>query len=81
MFAQNIDCGYMLDPHCFLMSTHNLMFCTCIYVKIRKIVYPCIPQFQYIKVAYFPFMFFPDETSLEMQKASFFISDLAPCRL
>ena len=30
------------------MSTHNL----CFGAKIRKIVYPCIPQFYYIKVGY-----------------------------
>ena len=30
------------------MSTHNLCFGT----KIRKIAYPCIPQFHYIKVGF-----------------------------
>ena len=30
------------------MSTHNLCFGT----KIKKIVYPCKPQFQYIKVVF-----------------------------
>ena len=35
---KNIDCGY----------THNL----CFRAKIRKNVYPCTPQFYYIKVGY-----------------------------
>ena len=44
IFAQNIDCGYTLEP---LMSTHNL----CVRAKIRrKNVYPCKPQFYYITV-------------------------------
>ena len=43
IFAQNIDCGYMLDV---LTSTHN----QCFRAKIRKNVYPCKPQFYYIKV-------------------------------
>ena len=38
IFAQNIDCGYT--------STHN----QCFEAKIRIIVYPCKPQFYYIKV-------------------------------
>ena len=43
IFAQNIDCGYTA----VLTSTHNL----CFKAKIRKnIVYPCKPQFYYIKV-------------------------------
>ena len=37
IFAPNIDCG---------TSTHNL----CFGAKIRKKVYPCKPQFYYIKV-------------------------------
>ena len=45
-FAQNIDCGYTLEPEAVLMSTHNL----CFGAKIRKNVYPCKPQFNYIKV-------------------------------
>ena len=39
MFAQNIDCGYMLEPpsgEAVLMSTHNL----CFGAKIRKIGIP-----------------------------------------
>ena len=35
-FAQNIDCGYTLEPPHLLMSTHNL----CFGAKVRKI---CIP--------------------------------------
>ena len=48
IFAQNIDCGYTLEPpnEAVLMSTHNL----CFRAKIRKNVYPCTPQFHYIKV-------------------------------
>ena len=43
IFAQNIDCEYTLEPpHC----THNLSFGAI----IRKKVYPCKPQFYYIKV-------------------------------
>ena len=47
IFAQNIDCGYTLEPHHWgvLTSTHNL----CLGAKIKK-VYPCKPQFYYIKV-------------------------------
>ena len=51
IFAQNIDCGYMLEPHRrgdSNVSTHNL----CLGAKIRKKVYPCILQFCYIKVGY-----------------------------
>ena len=44
-FAQNIDFGYTLEPP-HLTSTHNL----CFGAKIRKNVYPCKPQFYYIKV-------------------------------
>ena len=32
IFAQNIDCGYMLEPPQVLTSTHNLYF----RAKIRK---------------------------------------------
>ena len=41
IFAQNIDCGYTLEP-----PHYNLCFGT----KIRKKVYPCKPQFYYIKL-------------------------------
>ena len=44
-FAQNINCGYTLTE-AVLTSTHNL----CFGAKIRKKVYPCKPQFYYIKV-------------------------------
>ena len=55
IFAQNIDCGYTLEPpqcggsnetEAVLTSIHNLFF----RAKIRKNVYPCTPQFFYIKV-------------------------------
>ena len=46
-FAQNIDCWYTLElSQAVLMRTHNL----CFRAKIRKNVYPCKPQFYYIKV-------------------------------
>ena len=54
IFAQNIDCGYTLEPPRFLeweavlTCTHNL----CFGVKIRKIGMPCIPQFCCIKVGF-----------------------------
>ena len=43
IFAQTIDCGY---NEAVLTSTHNL----CFRAKIRKNVYPCKPQFYYIRV-------------------------------
>ena len=46
IFAQNIDCGYTLEREAVLTSTHNL----CFRANIRKNVYPCKPQFYYIKV-------------------------------
>ena len=53
IFAQNIDCGYSLEPphldETVLTSTHNLYF----WAEIRKNnVYPCKPQFNYIKVGF-----------------------------
>ena len=46
--AQNIDCRYSLDE-AVLTSTHNL----CFRAEIRKNnVYPCKPQFYYIKVGF-----------------------------
>ena len=43
IFAQNIDCGYTLEP-AVLTSTHNL----CFGAKIRKIGIPlCIPVLLY----------------------------------
>ena len=44
IFAQNSDCGYTLEA--VLTSIHNL----CFRAKVRKNVYPCKPQFYYIKV-------------------------------
>ena len=49
IFAQNIDCGYTLEPRlneAVLTSTHNL----CFGAKIRNNIYPCKPQVYYIKV-------------------------------
>ena len=51
--AQNIDCGYSLEPprpaEAVLTSTHNLCFLS----RNRKNdVYPCKPQFYYIKVGF-----------------------------
>ena len=43
-FAQNIDRGYITEA--VLTSTNNLCFGS----NIRKNVYPCKPQFYYIKV-------------------------------
>ena len=47
IFAQNIDCGYMLEPprQAVLTSTHNV----CFEEKIRKIYTPAYPSFFYIK--------------------------------
>ena len=47
-FAQNIHCGYTLEPpQCGgSNSAHNL----CFEAKIRKKCYPCKPKFYYIKV-------------------------------
>ena len=57
---KNIDCGYSLEPprwggsneypqSMFLSrNTHNL----CFWAEIRKKVYPCNPQFYYIKVGF-----------------------------
>ena len=59
IFARNIDCGYTLEPP--LTSTHNL----CFRAEIRKNVYPCKPQFFYIKVGckgvYISRTCYPDE--------------------
>ena len=48
IFAQNIDCGYSLEPpiEAVLTSTHNL----CFRAKIRKKCIPCKPHFYYRKV-------------------------------
>ena len=52
-FALNIDCGYRLGPphliEAVLTSTHNLCFRA---KKREKDVYPCKPQFNYIKVGW-----------------------------
>ena len=48
IFAQNIDCGYMLEPPQRGSSNEypQSMFSS----KNKKKVYPCEPQFYYIKV-------------------------------
>ena len=48
IFAQNLDCRYMLEPPGLLTSTRNLFFGG----KIRKTGIPCVPQFFYIKVGF-----------------------------
>ena len=52
------------------MSTHNL----CFGAKIRKIVYPCIPQFNYIKVGFkgvfIAWSCFPDDPRLRTTQPS-----------
>ena len=49
IFAHNIGCGYMLEPPRLGGSNEypQSMFWT---NNKKKIVYPCIPQFYYIKV-------------------------------
>ena len=55
IFAENIDCGYGSNEY------PQSMF----WIKIRKIAYPCMPQFYYIKAGfkevYFSRTCFPDE--------------------
>ena len=48
--AQNIDCGYSLEPlsKVVLTSIHNL----CFEQKKENNVYPCKPHFYYIKVGF-----------------------------
>ena len=49
MFAQNIDREYMLEPpHCG--GSKDYPGSICFRAKIRKNVYPCTPQFYYVKV-------------------------------
>ena len=45
IITQNIDCGYTFNE-AVLTSTHNL----CFRAKVRKSVYPCKPQFYYVKL-------------------------------
>ena len=76
-FAQNVDCGYTLDP-----------------AKIEKYVYPCKPQFYYIKMGgngvYITRTCYPDVSFLRSYKCIYlrphqpvFLLSLlsAPCRL
>ena len=44
--AQNIECGYSLEA--VLTRTHNL----CLSRNSKNNVYPCKPQFYYIKVGF-----------------------------
>ena len=44
----SLDFFFIFFGEAVLTSTHNL----CFGAKIRKIVYPCIPQFYYIKVGF-----------------------------
>ena len=48
MFAQNIDCGYTLEPP--QRGGSNEYPQSMFRAKIRKNVYPCKPQFYYIRV-------------------------------
>ena len=61
IFAQNIDCGYTLEPSRRGGSNEYPPF-TYMYVfdkeKRRKMVFPCTPQFHYIKVGFMWGMFF-----------------------
>ena len=73
IFAQIIDCGYPLErlSEAVLTSTHNL----CFGAKIRKNVYPCKPQFYYIKVgckgAFVTRTSFRDVSLLNYQRTEF----------
>ena len=51
IFAQNIDCGYTLEPPRRGGSNEYVqsMFWS---KNKKKLVYPCIPQFYYIKEGY-----------------------------
>ena len=46
LFKLNMNCQNKHIHEAVLMSTHNL----CFRAEIRKNVYPCTPQFYYIKV-------------------------------
>ena len=48
IFAQNIDCGYTLEPP--QRGGSNEYPQSMFWAKIRKYVHPCKPQFHYIKV-------------------------------
>ena len=50
IFAQNIDCGYTLEPPRQGGSKKYPQSMFWIKIKKKKRVYPCIPQFCYIKV-------------------------------
>ena len=63
IFAQNIDCGYTLEPP--RRGGSNEYPQSMFWSKNKKNRYPCIPQFYYIKVG-FKWVFvartcFPDE--------------------
>ena len=48
IFAQNINCGYTLEPP--QLGGSNEYPQSMFWSKIKKKVYPCKPQFYYIKV-------------------------------
>ena len=53
IFARNIDSGYTLEPPQRFNVAHDMPFVPTIYVleqKYENNVYPCKPQFHYIKV-------------------------------
>ena len=50
IFAQNIHCGYALESP--RRGGSNEYPQVCFESKIRKKLYPCIPQFCYIKVGF-----------------------------
>ena len=50
MSTQNIDCGYSLEPP--RRGGSNKYPQPIFWIEIRKIMYPCKPQFYYIKVGF-----------------------------
>ena len=52
IFAQNIDCGYMLEPPQWGGSNKYPQSIFWIKSKKNVYIYPCKPQFYYIKVGY-----------------------------
>ena len=52
IFAQNIDCGYTLEPPRRGSSNEYPQSMFCIKNKKNRYTVPCIPQFCYIKVGF-----------------------------
>ena len=52
--AENIDCGYSLEPlRCVLVRNASMSSLCFFLAEIRKLMYtPCKPQFYYIKVGF-----------------------------